>query len=101
MQRVTVQQRRVCAAPSLPRGNRLVARTKTSPGFGRSSSPSRVTPVALSRSQLARYSGGAAPESHRLPYPHSQMNYWLSLEEQTSVRKSHQPSASITQMADG
>src|SRR6267378_8465126 len=58
-------------APSLPRGNRLVARTKTSPGFGRSSSPSRVTPVALSRSQLARYSGGAAPESHRLPYPHS------------------------------
>src|SRR6266850_6811089 len=61
----------VFAAPSLPRGNRLVARTKTSPGSGRSSSPSRVTPVALSRSQLARYSGGAAPESHRLPYPHS------------------------------
>src|SRR6267143_1230914 len=58
-------------APSLPRGNRLVARTKTSPGFGRSSSPSRVIPVALSRSQLARYSGGAAPELHRLPYPHS------------------------------
>src|SRR2546427_4535527 len=85
-------KKRDVEAPSLPRGNRLVARTKTSPGFGRSSSPSRVTPVALSGSQHARYSGGAAPESHRLPYPHSQMNYWLSLGEQTSVRKSHQQS---------
>src|SRR2546426_11137866 len=44
-------QKRDVEAPSLPRGNRLVARTKTSPGFGRSSSPSRVTPVALSRLQ--------------------------------------------------
>src|SRR6266550_4423443 len=72
MQQVGEDLEEVCAAPSLPRGNRLVARTKTSPGSGRSSSPSRVTPVALSRSELARYSGGAAPDSHRLPYPRSQ-----------------------------
>src|SRR5437762_6092338 len=34
-------------APSLPRGNHLVARTKTSPGFGRSSSPSRGYPSGI------------------------------------------------------
>src|SRR5213594_2376169 len=60
-------QKRDVEAPSLPRGNRLVARTKTSPGFGRSSSPSRVTPVALSRSQHCplqwRGRAGVAPAS--------------------------------------
>src|SRR5437899_12397766 len=88
-------QKRDVEAPSLPRGNRLVARTKTSPGSGRSSSPSRVTPVALSRSQHARYSGGAAPDSHRLPYPRSRRNYWFSLGAGGLRRNAHTKATTI------
>src|SRR3989475_11395424 len=55
--------------PSLPRGNHLVARMKTSPGFGRFSSPSRVTPVAMSRSQLPVTVAAAPPSCARLPIP--------------------------------
>src|SRR5437762_11297368 len=54
------------------RANRLAF-----PGY-----PSGIEPITA-----ARYSGGAAPDLHRLPYPHSQMNCSLSLGEQTSVRK--------------
>src|SRR3989449_7435484 len=57
------------AAPSLPRGNHLVARMKTSPGFGRFSSPSRVTPVAMSRSQLPVTVAGPRRGCTRLPLP--------------------------------
>src|SRR5258705_13012090 len=101
MQRRRVQQRRVCVAPSLPRGNRLVARTKTSPGFGRSSSPSRVTPVVLSRSQLARYSGGGAPGGPPPPFPPSPINYWVCLWEEKSGRKSHPPTANNKKKGEG
>src|SRR6266699_1854664 len=77
MQQVGEDRRKTRASPSLPRGNRLVARTKTSPGFGRSGPAFPGTdPVAgteQGRSMLrpsitsfARYSGGAAPELHRL-----------------------------------
>src|SRR2546426_10890596 len=62
-------QIRDVSAPSLPRGNHLVARMKTSPGFGRSSSPSRVTPVAMSRSQLPVTVAGARRGGTPLPIP--------------------------------
>src|SRR5260370_13139429 len=55
------------ASPSLPRGNRLVARMKTSPGSGRTGSPSRVTPVALSRSQLPVTVAGSRRGQPRAP----------------------------------
>src|SRR2546427_13208860 len=57
------------AAPSLPRGNHLVARMKTSPGFGRFSSPSRVTPVAMSRSQLPVTVAGRPPAATAVRVP--------------------------------
>src|SRR2546425_12152375 len=62
-------QIRDVSAPSLPRGNHLVARMKTSPGFGRSSSPSRVTPVAMSRSQLPVTVAGPRRGGTGLPFP--------------------------------
>src|SRR6266516_1997257 len=46
------------------RANRLAF-----PGY-----PSGIEPITA-----ARYSGGAAPDLHRLPYPHSQNDYYVSL----------------------
>ena len=42
--------------------------SRTSPGFEQLDSPSRFPSGFMSRASFARYSGGAAPESHRLPF---------------------------------
>src|SRR5437773_9764057 len=56
------------------RANRLAF-----PGY-----PSGIEPIAA-----ARYSGGAAPDLHRLPYPHSQNDDYVSLDAAGRRRNAH------------
>src|SRR5689334_4767431 len=70
---------RVCSAPwsrvvtVLPRGPVIEARTGSSPGSGprRPAFPTLRSVACVGARTAARYSGGAAPALHRLPYPRS------------------------------
>ena len=60
-------ENRVVAPPFPPPRVLRVARTQRSPGFGPSLAFPGKSQWHLSEESRARYSGGAAPELHRLP----------------------------------
>src|SRR5205814_8121271 len=62
---------------------------KSSPGFGPPDSPSRLLlqSVAFRVCVNARYSGGAAPASHRFPWLPSAIDYLAKLPTSQRLRK--------------